>query len=496
MAHSNFSPTIFGPSNLVELVRYRAYSQPNDLAFVYLANGIDDEIPLSNADLDRRARAIAAWLQSRNMEGKRILLLYPPGLDFVIAFFGCLYAGAIAVPVYPPRKNRSMLRIQAIAQSADASVALTTTETLQRVRALIDEAPDLKNIPWLATDRMDAGLEEKWSFPDISEKTIAFLQYTSGSTGTPKGVILTHGNLIHNSRLIQLGFEHNRHDIGVFWLPCYHDMGLIGGILQPLYCGRPNVLMSPLSFLQKPFRWLAAITRYKATTSGGPNFAYDLCTRQIKEEQLDQLDLSSWKIAFNGAEPVQAETLENFARKFERCGFRYNSFYPCFGLAEGTLIVTGGYVAEPPLVKNFDIEALSNGNAVEVDKNEIDSSDADKEEIAGKESSQATATAEKAASKRQKIRRLVSSGRNFIDQMVRIVNPETCFLCEEKEVGEIWVSGPSVAEGYWKLPEVSSVTFDARIQNTGEGPFMRTGDLGFMLDNELFVTGRIKDLII
>ena len=316
----NFPPAIFGPGTLVELVQYRASTQPDDPAFIYLANGIDDEIPLTNSHLDQRAKQIAAWLQEHHCAGERILLLYPPGLDFITAFFGCLYAGAIAVPVYPPRKNRSMLRIQSIAQNATAKVALTTRDTLERVGTLIHEAPDLKNVLWFATDVMTPGGENQWKQPDINEKTIAFLQYTSGSTGTPKGVILSHGNMIHNSRLIQLGFEHTRHDIGVFWLPSYHDMGLIGGILQPLYCGRTNVLMSPLSFLQKPFRWLAAITRYGATTSGGPNFAYDLCVRQIKDDLLDQLDLSTWKVAFNGAEPIMPETLENFARKFEQIG--------------------------------------------------------------------------------------------------------------------------------------------------------------------------------
>ncbi|MGL6225813.1 MAG: aminotransferase class I/II-fold pyridoxal phosphate-dependent enzyme [Thermoguttaceae bacterium] len=466
MSSEIFSPTLFGPSNLVELVRYRATVQHDDLAFVYLANGIDDERLLTNAELDRRSREIAAQLQYRDMHGKRVLLLFPPGLDFITAFFGCLYAGAIAVPVYPPRKNRSILRIQAIAQNAQAAIALTTLETMSRVQGILEDAPDLKNIPWLATDQIQEGWDERWTYPDVNSDSIAFLQYTSGSTGTPKGVVLSHGNLIHNSRLIQLGFEHTRHDLGVFWLPSYHDMGLIGGILQPIYCGRPNVLMSPLSFLQSPFRWLAAITRYRGTTSGGPNFAYDLCVRKIRENQIDQLDLSSWKVAFNGAEPVQAETLETFARKFERCGFKYEAFYPCFGLAEATLMVTGGYVAEPPCIRTFNPDSISNARPVQVSSTE------------------------------KHARRLVSSGRNMIDQVVWIVNPETGQLVEEGTIGEIWVKGPSVAQGYWQSPETTKTVFRAKISPTGEGPFMRTGDLGFFCEEELFVTGRIKDLII
>jgi 8-amino-7-oxononanoate synthase len=466
LRNEKFSPTIFGPSTLVELLRYRTHVQQEDVAFIYLANGVDEEIPLTYFELDRRSRAIGAWLQIRKMEGKRVLLLYPPGIDFIAAFFGCLYAGAIAVPVYPPRRNRSMVRIQAVASSAEASVALTTGEVLERVRDLISDTPDLNRLEWLATTDMETGIEANWVSPEISEFTTAFLQYTSGSTGVPKGVILSHGNLIHNSRLIHDAFEHTRSNRGVFWLPSYHDMGLIGGILQPIYCGCPNILMSPLSFLQKPFRWLSAITRYQASTSGGPNFAYDLCVRQISEEQLDLLDLSYWKVAFNGAEPVQAETLDNFARKFERCGFRYESFYPCFGLAEATLIVTGGILGKKPLIRAIDADSLANGAAVPASDNA------------------------------EKVRWLVSSGRNLIDQRTAIVDPETERECEEGHVGEIWVCGPSVAQGYWNAEQATDYTFRAYIKDTGEGPFMRTGDLGFVQNDEFFITGRIKDLII
>ena len=462
------SSSLFGPANLVRLIQYRAETEPDAPAFTYLANGVDDEIIMSNAGLDQQARRIAAWLQSRNMFGQRILLLYPPGLEFITAYFGCLYAGAIAVPVYPPRRNRSIQRIQSIADSAEAAVALTTEDVIKTVGEMLNEAPSLKTIAWLATSTLDESLADSWTFPDIHSETIAFLQYTSGSTGTPKGVILTHGNLLHNSQMIHQGFEHTRTDRGVFWLPSYHDMGLIGGIIQPLYCGRPNVIMSPLSFLQKPFRWLAAITRYKATTSGGPNFAYDLCVRNIPDSQLDELDLSSWTVAFNGAEPVLAETMEAFARKFERCGFRYEAFYPCFGLAEGTLIVSGGYVKNRPIIRTLDPKELSVGKAVEVQDSRI-----------------------------TKAVRYVSSGRKIMpDERIAIVDPETCVECPDRIVGEIWVKSPSNAKGYWKSPEATERTFLAQIAETGESPFMRTGDLGFVMDGELFVTGRIKDLII
>ena len=466
MLANQSSGKFFGPSSLVELLRFRASIQPNDPAFVYLTDGVSSEVTFTYSELDRRARAVASWLQQRDMRGKRALLLYPPGLDFIAAFYGCLYAGATAVPIYPPRRNRSMLRIQTIADNAEASLAMTTTDVLEHVGTVIDDTPNLKKIPWVATDRLEAGIEDDWVDPQVGEDDFTFFQYTSGSTGQPKGVMLTHKNMLHNAMLIETGFEHTRSCRGVFWLPSYHDMGLIGGVIEPVYCGCPNVMMSPLSFLQKPYRWLAAISRYKGTTSGGPNFAYDLCVKMVKPEQLETLDLSSWRVAFNGAEPVQAETLDRFAHKFEPCGFRYETFYPCFGLAEGTLFVTGGYRDRAPVVRSFDPDMLSAGKAVEA--------------VAGTERS----------------RSLVSSGREIIGQRVAIVDPETLKECSPGQVGEIWTKSDSVAQGYWKNEAETERCFHAHIADTNEGPFLRTGDLGFKLDGELFVTGRIKDLMI
>ncbi|MDR0870684.1 MAG: aminotransferase class I/II-fold pyridoxal phosphate-dependent enzyme [Planctomycetaceae bacterium] len=472
--------TLFGPDNLVQLVQYQALVQPDKPAFIYLPDGADNEIVLTNAELDRRVKSIAAHLQRQNLFGERALLLYPPGLEFIIAYFACLYAGVIAVPLYPPRKNRAMLRIQMVEESAKAKIVLATADIIARSATMLDDTPALKALPWIATDSaVSSGTcsEDDWTMPPINSETLAFLQYTSGSTGDPKGVMLTHGNLLHNSHLIHQGFEHTRTDVGVYWLPSYHDMGLIGGIIQPLYCGRPNIFMPPLTFLTRPFRWLKAITKYKGTTSGGPNFAYDVCIRQIKEEQLDELDLSSWKVAFNGAEPVLAETMEAFARKFERCGFRYEAFYPCFGLAEGTLIVSGGFVAEKPVVKNFDAAQLAKGLALEV----------------------VPPTAQQSM---PLMRRLVSNGHNILpEQHVAIAEPETCVELPDGQIGEIWVSGPSVAQGYWERPDITEYTFHATMTQSPypahlEVNWMRTGDLGFLLNGELFVTGRIKDLLI
>jgi len=458
--------TFFGPPNLVDLVRHRAKYQPNDTAFTYLVDGETEQIHITNAELDRQARAIGAWLQSLRLTGERALLLYPPGLEFVAAFFGCLYAGVVAVPVYPPRRNRSLARIQAIADDAQARVALTTDVVLQRVEPVIDDTPSLKQLTWLATCHVPDGMDDRWKRPDVHGDTLAFLQYTSGSTGTPKGVVLNHANLLHNSALIAHAFEHTRSGLGVFWLPSYHDMGLIGGILQPLYVGRPNILMSPMAFLQRPLRWLQAITRYGGTTSGGPNFAYDLCVRTITPEQRETLDLSSWRVAFNGAEPVRAETLERFIETFEPCGFRPEAFYPCYGLAEATLIVSGGYAFDETVTRWFDAEALLRGEAVDAERNA------------------------------QNARALVGCGQTMPDQKIVVADPETQVSCEPGNIGEIWVSGPSVAQGYWRRQDATETTFRAYLKDTGEGPFLRTGDLGFMADGELFVTGRIKDLII
>ncbi len=450
----------------MELLLHRAHCQPDDTAFTYLVDGENEQVNLTYRELDRQAKAIGAWLESHDLVGERALLLYPAGLDFIAAFFGCLYAGVVAVPVYPPRRNRSLNRIQAIADDAEARVALTTELVFNRVMPLIDETPHLKQLEWLPTCQIPEGTEREWTMPDVHGDTLAFLQYTSGSTGTPKGVILNHASLVHNSALIAHSFEHTRSRKGVFWLPSYHDMGLIGGILQPLYIGRPNVLMSPMSFLQKPFRWLSAISRFRGTTSGGPNFAYDLCVRKVTPEQKKTLDLSCWRVAFNGAEPVRAETLDAFAEAFAPCGFRREAFYPCFGLAEATLFVSGGYVHDKPVVREFDPVALAHG---EVRAAAPDDSEA---------------------------RRLVGCGENLPDQRIAIVDPETCTACPPDRIGEVWVRGPSMAQGYWQQPEATERTFLAQLADTGEGPFLRTGDLGFLLDDELFITGRIKDLII
>jgi natural product biosynthesis luciferase-like monooxygenase protein len=458
--------TRYQPPTLVDLLCRRASEQPDRLAYSFLADGEIEERRMTYGDLDRRARSIASLLQSLNAEGERALLLYPPGLDYIAAFFGCLYAGAVAVPVYPPRQNKTLSRIAAIIADAQPAVALTTSHILAKMSPLIATDSGLNFMRWEAVEGEAGGHQNEWREQAITGETLAFLQYTSGSTGAPKGVMLSHHNLLHNSALLRRSFEYTPESYCVSWLPVYHDMGLIGGVLQPLYGGFPCALMSPVSFLRRPVRWLETISSRKATLSGGPNFAYELCVRRITPEQLSSLDLGSWRTAFNGAEPIRAETIDRFAEAFAPCGFRREAFYACYGLAEATLIVSGGRNSDPPLIKHFQTRELENKRAVESISEDDD------------------------------VRRLVGCGGAPPGAKVIIIDPESLTGCPPEEVGEVWVSGDSVARGYWDRASETNDTFRAFTSDTLEGPFLRTGDLGFLQGGELFITGRLKDLII
>ncbi len=447
---------------LVDLVQWRAVDQPKTIAYHFWADGETETATITYGEIDTVARAIAVLLQSLGCSGEPVLLLYPPGLDYIVAFLGCLYAGAIAVPAYPPRPNRSLDRLQVMIQDATARVALTNGQVLQSVESQFSECPVLKGLHWLTTDTVDPHLAEAWAPPTVTAEHLALLQYTSGSTGNPKGVMVSHGNLIHNLERIRTLFGHSSASRGVSWLPPYHDMGLVGSILQPIYVGAPMALMPPVAFLQKPLRWLQAISRFGATTSGAPNFAYDLCVQKTTPEQRESLDLRGWEVAFTGAEPVQADTLDRFAAAFAAAGFRQEAFYPCYGMAETTLMVTGAEVRSRPRTYTLDEAALRNHQVIPAAAGQV----------------------------------IVSCGRPPEDQGVCIVDPETCLPCDDGQVGEIWVAASgSVAQGYWRKPELTAQTFQAYTA-TGEGPFLRTGDLGFVHAGELYVTGRRKELII
>jgi acyl-CoA synthetase (AMP-forming)/AMP-acid ligase II/alkylation response protein AidB-like acyl-CoA dehydrogenase/acyl carrier protein len=476
--HSNtpgsILPVMSEFSTIVDLMRYRSNLQPQQ-GYVFLVDGENQETHLSYKELDQQARAIAAYLQSLGITGQA-LLLYPPGLEFIAAFLGCLYAGVVAVPAYPPRRNQNLLRVKSIAVDAQVNAVLTTKSLLNLELGIgnisskdalateleIRNSIDVKH--WIATDSLPQDLAVDWQQRAIDSNTLAFLQYTSGSTGNPKGVMVSHGNLLHNCALIYQKFEHTPESRGVIWLPPYHDMGLIGGVLQPLYGGFPVVLMSPVLFLQKPQRWLQAISHYRATTSGAPNFAYELCVQKIAPEQRT-MDLSSWEVAFTGAEPIRAETLERFAAAFAECGFRRKAFYPCYGLAEATLFVSGGAKAVSPKICHVETAALREHRVEFSDRSE-------------------------------QTQAIVSCG--IESQEVAIANPETLTRCGENQVGEIWVAGQSLAQGYWNRSDETALVFgvDLADREYPQKKFLRTGDLGFIHAGELYVTGRIKDTII
>ncbi len=445
---------------MVELLRWRSLHQSESLAYTFLSEGEDAEERLTYAMLERRARIVAARLQEMGAKGERVLLLYPAGLAYVEAFFGCLYAGATAVPAYPPRPHRPMPRIRTIVADARPAVALTSSAVYRAVAKRLPEMPDLEGLRWCLTDDLDPVLAEDWRDPRLKPESLAFLQYTSGSTAAPKGVMVSHANLLHNQRLIRDACRHGSETPVVSWLPLYHDMGLIGNLVQTLYIGAPCTLMAPVTFLKRPRRWLEAISHTRAHTSGGPNFAYDLCVRRIPPAEREGLDLSSWRLAFNGAEPVRAATLERFVEAFEPYGFRRGALFPCYGMAETTLIVSGGSRDEGPVVESFGAEGL--------ERHQVEKGDG---------------------------RDLVGSGRPLAGMEVRIVEPESRATRSRGEVGEIWVAGPSVCQGYWGQEEKTAETFRATTA-AGEGPYLRTGDMGFVHDGSLYVTGRLKDLVI
>ncbi|NTX50273.1 non-ribosomal peptide synthase/polyketide synthase [Myxococcus sp. CA039A] len=462
-AHSTSSPG--SSTSLVGLLRQRAQGRAEDPLYTFLeedgaASG------MTGGELDRWARRIGAALEAVAPAGARVVLLYPPGLQYIAGFFGCLYSQRVAVPAYPPdplRLGRTLPRLRAIIEDARATVVLTTSFIASFAEMLFEQAPELQSLQWVATDTLPEDTGHDWTPADVGPDALAFLQYTSGSTGTPKGVMLSHGNLLHNLGLIAHAFESRQASVGVIWLPPYHDMGLIGGILQPLYAGFPVALMSPLDFLKRPLRWLEAVSRFKGTISGGPNFAFDLCVRKSTPEERAALDLSAWEVAFCGAEPIRPEVLARFTEAFAPSGFRPEALYACYGLAEATLIVSGGKKGVFPVHRSFSPGALARNEA------RVDT------------------TAEGQV--------LVGCGGNLPDQELRVVDPATCAPCPPGTVGEIWVSGPSVARGYWQRPEETARAFEAQVPGS-DRRFLRTGDLGFLHEGELFVSGRLKDLII
>ncbi|HZO76384.1 MAG TPA: fatty acyl-AMP ligase [Ktedonobacteraceae bacterium] len=455
-------------ASLVDILQRRSLLHPMKLAYKFLRytpTGCSER-DWTYQELDWQARSIGAALTHMGMFQKPVLLLFPSGLEYVAAFFGCLYAGAIAVPAYPPRRTRSTDRVQSILEDARPSVILTTSSIQATVCEWLTFATPEADIAVIAVDALEEVSADVWQKPPVSRDALAFLQYTSGSTATPKGVMVSHGNLLHNAALIRHYSQFDENNVCVSWLPIYHDMGLIAAILQPVYAGYSTVFMDPVQFLQFPMRWLYTISQHRGTISYAPNFAYEQCIRRAKPDDIASLDLSCWQIAVNGAEPIRTETIERFMETFAPCGFQPTTPRFAYGLAEATLVVTTPSQRTHPVMRAFDKSAL--------EKNIV-------------------ALADPQALHTQK---LAGCGAPDLGQQVVIVHPEHRTRCAADEIGEIWIQGESVAMGYWQKPEVTEQIFHARLSESGEGPFLRTGDLGFIHEGHLYITGRIKDVII
>lgn len=465
-------------TTLIEVLRYRASVSPQTVLYSFIEDGNEQKSEFTYSQLDERAKAIASYLQTKTNKNDRALLLYHPGLDYIEAFMGCLYAGVIPVPAYPP-DGRNLKRLLHVINDANAAIALSTESIYNNVTFLSENGANdqirkessafIQNIKWHLTDTILTEEAAHWKETTITKEDVAFLQYTSGSTNNPKGVIVTHDNLMTNFDFSEKAFEMGPDRQMVSWLPPYHDMGLIGGILQPLYSGMRTTLISPVSFIKKPLRWLTAISecgKNGKIISGAPNFAYEVCVNKISDDQIGDLDLSNWTLAFNGAEPIRAATLEEFSQKFKSTGFKKEYFFPVYGLAEGTLLVSAGKVPALPIVKKVNKLLLEDNNVTDKAENEED------------------------------IIEKVGCGVELEGQKLRIVDPATKIECDENVVGEIWISGPNVAKGYWENETETEMAFNCAIDNQNDASYFRTGDLGFISEKELYVTGRLKDLII
>lgn len=452
--------------SLVDIVRYYASQKKDETAYVYLVDGEDHEAPISFSELDRQSRAFAATLQKITQPGDRALLLYPSGLEFIVAFLGCMYAGVIAIPTIVPHLKRATPRFRSMLGDAHAIVACTQQESFEKLRVLFNEYPEFHELKWVVNESIEAGSEDKWREVAVDTEELAFLQYTSGSTSSPKGAMITHRGLLETIRDLQLGLAFDNNSVAVSWLPIFHDLGLIFGLLMPLCMGRTSYFMSPMAFLEKPFRWLRAISKYKATHSAAPNFSFDLCIQKVTDEEKLFLDFSHLKSMVNAAEPIRLETMQIFSDVFRSCNFDFNSFTPGYGLAEATVKVSGK--AHGQNISYCTLDA----NSLEKHKLAFLPEGAPKSYIS------------------------VGCGWSSIGADIRIVNPGTKTQCSADEIGEIWVKSASVAKGYWGKPTETENTFQAYLLPSKEGPFMRTGDMGFIHNEQLHITGRIKDLII
>ncbi len=455
-----------------KLIQMRSSEHSGKIIYSFYPKGEDECISITYSELDQKIKTVASKLQQLNLKGERVLLLYPSGLEYIIGFFACLYAGVIAVPLYPPetaRMKHTLERIYLVMKDSGANNALITREIFNQINEKgQDYNINFKNLNWIISDEINPESENDWRETDNTLETIAYLQYTSGSTGTPKGVIIKHRNLLSNADIIHKAFEFNSRSTIVMWLPLYHDMGLIGSVIQPIFSNSPINIFPTISFLEKPFRWLKMISDIEVgeVMSGGPNFAYDLCIKRTNEEQRNSIDLSNWNAAFSGSEPVRSTTINAFVEAFGGSGFKRSAFYPCYGLAEATLFVTGGDKFSEPIEYYISKK--------ELEKHKIKS----------------------AAAAEADALNFIGCGKTFLDEKVFIVDPVTENICGPNAVGEVWVKGESISSGYWGKTKLSKEILNAELKELNQKPFLRTGDLGFIKDGELFITGRLKDLII
>lgn len=456
------------PKKITDYLYEYAQSKPDVIAFRFLSDSqAPDEITFKQLWLE--SYAIADFLKINTSTGDRVLLLYSSSLEYVKAFYGCLIAGVISVPLYLPKKNKKSARIINVAQSCQANVALTTTKNLSIIKECWQKDNDSGlDLIFYPTDDIILENQNIKTCESIAPNSPAFLQYTSGSTGSPKGVVITHENIIANVEHLSFTTSANKHDVFVNWLPLFHDLGLITAILLPVYLGTCSVLMAPTAFITNPVKWLKAISLYRGSVCGAPNFAYDLCTNKIPDDELSTLDLASWRVAYNAAEPIKVTTLKNFTDKFSVCGFKDNSFYPSYGMAEATAFISGGKSTERPKILHVDKKILVEHQLKLIDKNNAQSTT------------------------------IVGCGGADAPHYLKVVNPETKRVLKEGEIGEIWFAGPTVPVGYWELEDESKETFGQEIigESMDVNKYLRTGDYGVMWENELYVTGRIKDLII
>ncbi|MEE4255703.1 MAG: AMP-binding protein [Bacteroidales bacterium] len=457
--------TIFPAETMVELLLKHAENIPEKVVYTLLEDGINEKASITYAEMVRKAKAIAASLLKGGKKGDRVLLLFPTGINFITAFYGCFFAGMIAVPTYPPKRNKANERFRSIVSDSKPTFIITTDDIRSDLEKynMLDGLHPIDEI--LIYDEIAPEIATEWKDPGIKADDLALLQYTSGSTGTPNGVMVDHANIIHNSEFIKQSFGFDDQSVGVNWLPNFHDMGLIGCLIQAAYLGGSNVIIPPLAFMKSPANWFRAITKYRATTGGGPNFAYDYCLEKTTDEELSEFDLGSLRTMYCGAEPIRQTTLAAFTDRFRKANFKASQFFPVYGMAESVLIVTGGDYKADPVYFTIDAKASEERQV--------------KPATAGRES-----------------RVLTACGYPWLGMEVVIIDPETKKPAPQGFIGEVWARGPSVARGYWNDKERTNYTFRAYIEGTGDGPWLRTGDLGFIHEGQLYISGRIKDLII